>query len=235
MSFPEPVSRRILSSVTIAAGKPALIGAGVLLALALIGVFAGFSTCSPQPALTVAKSDETVLASDAAVPEGFQDEGEGEDGVKPATEADRAPALAVYVSGAVASPGVYELAEGARVCDAVAAAGGLRDDAAAGAVNLARKVADGEQVAVPTNEEAAAGSVSAVDVEAPAAATAALVNINTAGVDELDALAGVGPATAQAIVDEREANGPFSSVEDIMRVSGIGEKKFAKLRESTCV
>lgn len=202
MSFPEPVSRRILSSVTIAAGKPALIGAGVLLALALIGVFVGFSTCSPQPALTVAKSDETALASDAAVPEGFQDEGEGEDGVKPATEADRAPALAVYVSGAV---------------------------------NLARKVADGEQVAVPTNEEVAAGSVSAVDVEASAAATPALVNINTAGVDELDALTGVGPATAQAIVDEREANGPFSSVEDIMRVSGIGEKKFTKLRESICV
>lgn len=62
-----------------------------------------------------------------------------------------------------------------------------------------------------------------------------LVNINTAGIEELDSLAGVGPATAQAIVDEREANGPFSSIEDIQRVSGIGEKKFEKLKESICV
>ena len=66
-------------------------------------------------------------------------------------------------------------------------------------------------------------------------ATSGLVNINTASADELDALPGVGPATAQAIIDERESNGAFTSAEDIMRVSGIGEKKFAKLKSSICV
>ncbi len=233
MPFPEPASR--LSRV----GAPALIGAAVLLVLAVVGAVIGFSTCSSQPALTVASGGDAVQRSDSDVrgsaAEDSRSEGEGVGDVEPAVEADSAPALAVYVSGAVVSPGVYELAEGARVCDAVAAAGGLRDDAAADAVNLARKVADGEQVAVPTNEEVAAGHAPAAGGEASVSSAPAVVNINTADASELDALAGVGPATAQAIVDEREANGPFSSVEDIMRVSGIGEKKFAKLRESICV
>lgn len=109
-------------------------------------------------------------------------------------------------------------------------------------VNLARKVSDGEQIFVLTVEEFEASSSSSSPSSESSDAGArgssgagGLVNINTAGLEALDSLPGVGPATAQAILDEREANGPFASVEDIQRVSGIGEKKYEKLKGSICV
>lgn len=150
-----------------------------------------------------------------------------------------AQTFVVHVDGAVASPGVYELKEGrARVVDAVAAAGGVVEGADTTNVNLAAPVSDGQKVHIPHE-----GEQVAVDAEASgssagggdAAAASGLVNINAASAEELDALPGVGPSTATAIVEDREANGPFSSIEDLMRVSGIGEKKFAKLREHICV
>lgn len=254
MSFPDPVRRQTLQERVGNMPKAPIVGAAVLLAASLVGVVAGFSTCSPQPAFTVSMQDrqgdearDAASGTAASDEEGAKQADDGpasrEEGVKERQEsAASAPAtVAVYVSGAVENPGVYEVAEGSRVCDALEAAGGMRFDAAEGAVNLARKVSDGEQIVVPTQEQADAGmSASAADVAAsPAAgassASAGLVNINVAGVEELDTLAGIGPATAQAIVDEREANGPFSSIEDIQRVSGIGEKKFEKLKGSICV
>lgn len=144
------------------------------------------------------------------------------------------PALVVHVDGAVGAPGVYELEDGARVNDAIGAAGGLVGDADTSGLNLAAPLADGEKVHVPVEGEEPPAALPAAGAGA-SAADGAPVNLNTADVAALDALPGIGEATAQAIVDDREANGPFSTVEDLMRVSGIGEKKFAKLEGRICV
>lgn len=134
----------------------------------------------------------------------------------------------VDVSGAVISPGVYELAEGSRVIDAVKAAGGTTEDADISSVNLARKVVDGEQVRISRAEEVEATSSSG---GSSPDARRKPVDINRAGADELTTLDGVGETTARRIVADREANGPFSSPEDIMRVSGIGEGRFAAIKD----
>lgn len=144
--------------------------------------------------------------------------------------------IVVHVAGAVFTPGVYHLPADSRVADAVAAAGGGLATAALDSLNLARILSDGEQVYVLTTEQAASGAPSpgtgggAGPVDTGAGAEGR-VNINTASATELEELPGVGPATAQKIVDEREANGPFAAPEDLMRVPGIGEKKFESLRE----
>jgi len=152
----------------------------------------------------------------------------------------------VHVVGAVRHAGMYALADGARVADAVAAAGGLAGNAAQAGVNLARPVADGEQVAVPTLDEVARGTAPAGGAAPPAGgavqaggggagSSAGPVNINTADAAALDVLPGVGPSTAQKIVADREANGPFTSPDDLGRVAGIGPKKLEELRPRVCV
>lgn len=154
--------------------------------------------------------------------------------------AEAKDAIVVDVAGAVASPGVVELKDGARVADALGAAGGLAEDADLTSVNRAARLTDGQRVYVPRVGEQVApvegdGSAGAAGEGTQSTATGQVVNINTAGLAELDALPGVGPATAQAIIDDREANGPFTAPEDLMRVSGIGKKKFEKLKSSICV
>lgn len=147
----------------------------------------------------------------------------------------------VHVTGAVASPGLYEVTEGSRVAQAVEAAGGFAEGAATGALNLARVVADGEQVVVPTQAEidaAQSSASSAGGASVGGAGTGVLggkVNINTATVEQLDSLPGIGASTAAKIVADRESNGPFSTTEDLKRVSGIGDKKFAALADEICV
>ncbi len=150
--------------------------------------------------------------------------------------------IVVDVGGAVISPGVYTLPSTARVVDAIQAAGGLLADADTTSLNQAATVADGSKVYVPARGEpgdqpatpSATGTATGTQAGS-STAQGGIVNINTADVDELKTLPGVGEATAQAIVDEREQSGPFASVEDIMRVSGIGEKKFAKLQGLICI
>ncbi|MGQ5426876.1 ComEA family DNA-binding protein [Thermophilibacter sp. ZX-H3] len=151
--------------------------------------------------------------------------GEGE-------EADEG-VVVVHVDGAVGSPGVYELEGEPRVNDAIAAAGGLAEGADTSGLNLAARLADGEKVHVPLVGEAP--QASAEPASGSGGGSDGPVNLNTATVEELDELPGVGEATALAIVEDRETNGPFSSPEDLMRVSGIGEKKFAKLEGLVCV
>ncbi len=137
--------------------------------------------------------------------------------------------LYVHVTGAVVAPGVYGLPEGARVVDAVAAAG-VVEDADQEALNLAAPLVDGAKVRVPFTGEDAAGAGGEVTEGSVVAQDGGLVNVNTADAVELQRLPGVGEATAAAIIAEREAGGPFASVDDLVRVDGIGEKKLAKMR-----
>ncbi len=133
--------------------------------------------------------------------------------------------LFVDVGGAVYLPGVLELPEGSRVYEAVEAAGGLTEEADIRNVNLAAQLHDGEKIYIPTEEEAeqlSLGGNSSVMTK---------VNINTANSADLQTLRGVGPATAETIIQYRTENGPFEKPEDLMNVSGIGQKTFDKLKE----
>lgn len=146
----------------------------------------------------------------------------------------------VDVDGAVASPGVYRLQDGARVSQAIDAAGGLTAEADVTGLNRASKVTDGQKIYVPTvGEQQAALATGGAEGGAAAAsgtdASSGLVNINTASAAELQTLSGIGPSMAQSIIDERTQNGAFASVDDLMRVSGIGEKKLAKIKDCICV
>lgn len=136
--------------------------------------------------------------------------------------------LVVHVAGAVVSPGVHRLPTGARVIDAVDAAGGLRGDSDVGRVNLAAPLADGARVYVPAVGEVAP-PVAEVDAGAIDGAGGPL-DLNTAGEEELDGLPGVGPATAAAIVEHRALIGRFTAVDQLLDVRGIGEAKLEQLR-----
>jgi competence protein ComEA len=137
--------------------------------------------------------------------------------------------LVVDVTGAVRRPGVYRLPAGARVQEAVRRAGGATRRADAAAVNLAAKVADGQQILVP-ERPAAGGAAAGAPVAAGGAARTGPVSLNSATADQLDQLDGVGPATAAKIIAWRTANGGFSSVDDLAQVAGIGPKKLEALR-----
>lgn len=193
-----------------------------------------------------------------------ENDGSGEAG-QPAgasSEGSQEPAVSIFVHviGAVREPGVYELSQGSRVSDAVDAAGGTTSKASVDSVNLARVLNDGEQVLVPTKAQvkdqgkvagqdgsaasqeggSAAGSSASSGSSGdsgsqPVGTGTGKVNINTASSAELQTLKGVGPATAQKIIDERTENGPFAKVDDLTRVSGIGEKKLAAIRYSITV
>lgn len=146
--------------------------------------------------------------------------------------------VGVDVEGAVASPGLYLVSANARVNDAVAAAGGMTSDADRQRVNLAQKVEDGMQVYVPSREEAPAATGTTTTGAGQASSSGASkgkVNLNTASAEELQTLSGIGPSLSQRIIDYRQANGPFKSVDDLRKVSGIGDTRFKSLKDLVCV
>jgi len=147
--------------------------------------------------------------------------------------------IVVDVEGAVRAPGVYTLAGDARVIDALKAAGGANSSADMSTVNLARPVADGERVYVPRRGEippadAGPGGGGAGSGSGGSGA-GDKVNINTASESELEGLPGIGPTLAQRIVDYRTQHGPFHDVKDLMKVEGIGQKKFDSLKDYVTV
>lgn len=146
--------------------------------------------------------------------------------------ASRSPSVVVDVEGAVRRPGLVRLEPGARVADAVARAGGTTRAAERSLVNLAAPVSDGQQVLVPRRGTPGAGaSAGAPGGAAPAGAGAGgPVSLSTATADELDTLPGVGPVTAQKIVDYRTQHGPFHSVEELDAIPGIGPARLSELQ-----
>jgi competence protein ComEA len=186
----------------------------------LLGVMAGFVLAGTLVYVSRAPSGESIA-------------------LKPAPT--QAP-IAVHVIGAVPRPGLYEFSEGARVQDAIDAAGGLLAAANANALNLAALLEDGQQLDIPY-DDGQGPQASSDDFELPESSDDSsaddpsdgsdteLVDINTASLEELDSLPGIGPTTAQKIIDYRDANGPFSVIEDIQNVSGIGPATFENIRD----
>ncbi|MBE3010073.1 ComEA family DNA-binding protein [Microbispora sp. NEAU-D428] len=143
--------------------------------------------------------------------------------------------VVVYVTGKVRNPGVFVLVSGSRVADAVEAAGGLRKGANPGGINLARRLVDGEQIVAGSPATAGAGPASGPDLGVVGPSGAGVVNLNTATAEQLDALPGIGGVIAQRIVDYRDAHGGFQSVDQLKDVPGIGDRKFAEMRDKVSV
>ncbi|SJM70497.1 helix-hairpin-helix domain-containing protein [Gulosibacter sp. 10] len=200
-------------------------GAAVVLALVACAVVVLMMALRPQ------SSGVPALADPAATPTVLAESG----------SADPAPTpegVLVHVLGAVEHPGVYELGPGARVVDAIGAAGGLTAEADSSQVNLARPAVDGEQIYVPEAGETPPAQEHPAEPGAQPPSDpggGALVNLNTASASELETLPRIGPAMSQRIIDYREANGGFSSVEELMEVSGIGDAIFEQLRDLVTV
>ncbi|MCI8967426.1 MAG: hypothetical protein HFH75_07565 [Lachnospiraceae bacterium] len=197
--------------------------------------------------------DEVVMAlgsGESAVQDPPGDAAAGEDmtevslsagEISPADK-DAAPQVYVYVCGAVELPGVYSLRQGSRLYEAVELAGGLTADADENCLNMARQIADGEQVVILTQEEALAlreaGAYAYPPGDAAQGVSAqdpGLVNINTATVTELTTVSGIGASRAQAIVDYRERNGRFGSIDDIKKVDGIKDGLFSKIKDKITI
>ncbi len=156
-------------------------------------------------------------------------------------------ALAIYVSGEVTAPGVYTLPVGSRVADAVAASGGFTEQANREGINLAARLSDEQHISVPRLGEVVQASTRIPtvasqadtqvrgDTATPPGAPTGKVNINTATAEELEALPGIGEVLSKRIVADREVNGPFTMVDDLMRVPGIKEGLMSQLRDLVTV
>ena len=226
---------------------------GLILSLLFLSLFA--SCKSRDEGLVAVYEDETV-ASDLSddVTDG-ETEREGESATESESETETVPLqvddgsidtdsavikdIKVYVCGAVQRPDVYEISADSRIVDAVSAAGGFAIDAYPEAMNLAETVSDGSRIYVPTKEEVDALAVVYSDTGSGSGGTTndstGRVNINTATLEELTTLPGIGDTRARAIIDYREQNGAFGNIEDIMQVTGIKEKSFSKIKDSICV
>jgi competence protein ComEA len=145
------------------------------------------------------------------------------------TAAQTGEPILVYICGEVNNPGVYELTGGNRICDAVDAAGGLTDEASREYWNLAEPLLDGEMLYFPTVEEAKERQQS--EAESTSSADDGRININTADASQLQQIPGIGASRAEAILAYRRENGSFSSIEDIMKVSGIKNALFEKMKD----
>ena len=213
--------------------KAVVVAMLVVIAMASGLAMAGFGGASGS--VTFERADGASSSVGSGSDDGANDQEFDDDSPEASVDTE----VYVDVGGAVASPGVYRLKDGARVAQAIDAAGGLTPDADVAGLNRASKVADGQKIYVPKVGEqtvnAAGGADGSVAASPGVSDATSLVNINTASASELQTLSGIGPSMAQSIIDERTQNGAFTSVDDLMRVSGIGEKKFAKIKDCICV
>lgn len=145
--------------------------------------------------------------------------------------------ITVYVSGEVNSPGLVELPIDSRIADAIKACGDFTPLADKAKINLAQKLTDGMQIQVSSKAPVINSNEQVNDTNSNSPnnnSSSNLININTATKEDLDTLPGIGPATAQKIIDYRQEHGNFSSIEDIKNVKGIGEAKFSKMQDKIC-
>ena len=149
----------------------------------------------------------------------------------PAKPVESTAVVVVHVAGAVRQPGLYELKEGQRIADAIARAGGATAKADTAAVNLAAPLADGMQVLIPSRVAGVAGAAAGGARAGAASGVGVRVSLSSATVEQLDELPGVGPVTAQKIVDYRTKNGGFRSVDDLDAIPGIGPARVEQLRD----
>lgn len=147
------------------------------------------------------------------------------------------PAIWVYVVGEVEQPGVYALSSGAMVSEAIEAAGGFTEQGDAEAINLVAVLGENTMIKIPAKGERTEDSTWLISgsVSGQAAQSAGKININTASQEGLCTLSGIGENTAKKIINYRESNGPFKTIEDIMKVPGIKESKFEAIKEDICV
>jgi competence protein ComEA len=206
--------RVAMPSFPLSARQRRVLAVGVLVVVVLVVAVrhGGSHGAAGGAAATTAPAAATTAAADLAS--------------LPAAATASAPSrlVVVDVAGAVRRPGLYRLPQGARVADAVARAGGLTHHADSTLINLAAPLADGEQVLV------SAQGGGAVGVAGAGASPSAPVHLNTASVEELDGLPGVGPVTAQKIAAYRDQHGPFSSLDGLDAIPGIGPARIASLK-----
>ncbi|WP_082309404.1 helix-hairpin-helix domain-containing protein [Leucobacter musarum] len=254
----EPATR-IRDRLKRAVALPVLVG--VVVFVAAVAVAIGITMARGHAVPDDAASFDTDLVAGENAGDGGSDEdsrtdgviepGGGATGARSSNGADSAATggrVTLHVVGAVSAAGVVELPEGARVSDAIAAAGGATEAAQLDAVNLARTVVDGEQIVVPdaalaaiwaeqgagglsTGQSSAAEAPAGAGGPAGASASAGKMSLNSATVADLETLPRIGPALAQRIVDWREANGGFGSVDELLEVSGIGAKTLEGFRD----
>lgn len=215
---------------------PLRIGLGVLCAAILFVLFQGLWQLNSGETHLIAGQAQSSWgeeAHDGGVTVVSEDESGG------AEDESAATIVSVHVVGAVKTPGLYEVADGSRVKDAIDAAGGMSGDAVEGSVNLARVVQDGEQIVVASKSDSGsaslAGAAGSSSSPVSSSATGGLININTADASALTTLSGIGESTAKKIIADREKNGPFKNKKDITRISGIGDKKYEAIKEAITV
>ncbi len=202
---------------------------GIILFLCIIFISVGYKIYD----LSLLQAHSTTLEQPAP------DESE----IKENDSSDQKTTLFVHVAGEVISPGLYELASGSRVDDAIKAAGGFNDAADRHVLNLASGLHDEQQIIVPSinNDQGDIESTSndseptSKNVETANTQGSGRININTASLKELMSLSGIGEATAKKIIDDREKNGRFQSPSDLQRVQGIGAKRYESIKDYICI
>ena len=199
----------------------------------LTGVAAGAVLAAAAAAFLFFESgEEDEYINEFAVTEEVEDKTE--------EEITEDPVMKVDIKGAVSNEGVYTAADGDRIEDIVRKAGGLTDDANPESINLAQRVEDQMVIHVMRNGEEAKmeliePQITGAAGTAPTEAKGQKININSASEEELQNITGIGPSKASAIIQYREEQGPFSSVEDLMNISGIGEKTFEKMKDQVTI
>lgn len=252
--YPEEVPRPAASvhwseRVRALRSHPKISSGAVILAATTLGLVwhqnAGSTpSVSARTSTSSAGSVRTVASGTAEPAKGSTTEKSSAPAPRGSGAKDAKSSLVVHIAGAVLAPGIRTLANTSRLADAIAAAGGARLDADLDRVNLAAPIEDGSRIFVPiigqpipavvNTSAGASGGASHSELSGSGTATA-LVNLNTATQAELESLPGVGPSLAQAILEQRESSGGFTSVDQLRSVHGIGDKRFSDLADKVTI
>ena len=206
--------------------KPALVGIFLLITALLASGALSLANAHNATAVVVSTSSDTPLIDGEIEANSISDQASAS-GLH-----DDEQAIYVHVAGEVCNPGFYKLDASSRVNDAVQAAGGFTENADTSSINLARRISDGEQLVVLSlRDNTVQAQIDSIDTPSDQSSASdayqgiALVNVNRATAVELQSVPGIGPSTAQKIVEDRKSHGPYSALQDLTRVSGIGDKK----------